>query len=103
MKSLYDTSNITTAIGSAFISPNECDSNGEPANVVDGLFAIARSIEGLTAAVTKVAHGGIDGPTGLEALAMTINGGRNDDWPSVVGAIREGFDALGDAVRDAQQ
>jgi hypothetical protein len=28
-----------------FESPNELDSNGEPANVVDGLFAIARSLD----------------------------------------------------------
>ena len=32
-------------------SPNEADSNGEAANVVDGLFAIARAIERLAAAV----------------------------------------------------
>jgi hypothetical protein len=29
------------ALRDALISPNECDSNLEPANVVDGLFAIA--------------------------------------------------------------
>jgi hypothetical protein len=33
------------------VSTNESDSNGEPANVVDGLFAIARAIEALAAAV----------------------------------------------------
>ena len=42
------------------ISPNEADRNFEPANVVDGLFAIARamwdiakSIDNLTEAVKK--------------------------------------------------
>jgi hypothetical protein len=35
------------AIRGALISPNESDPNGEAANVVDGLFAIARAIEQL--------------------------------------------------------
>lgn len=35
---------IAKAIYHVFESPNECDSNGEIANVVDGLYAIARSI-----------------------------------------------------------
>lgn len=39
-KALYET----------LISPNESDSNFEPANVVDGLFAIARAINRLAAA-----------------------------------------------------
>jgi hypothetical protein len=49
--SLYDTDTTTTAIARVFISPNEADSNGEPANVVDGLFAIARAIGDLADAV----------------------------------------------------
>lgn len=43
------------ALGASFISPNEADSNGESANVVDGLFAIARAIDRLAAAVTAAA------------------------------------------------
>jgi hypothetical protein len=36
-------------------SPNECDSDtNTPANVVDGLFAIARAIHGLAEAVKAV-------------------------------------------------
>lgn len=35
---------IAQAIWHNLQSPNECDSNGEVANLVDGLFAIARSI-----------------------------------------------------------
>jgi len=38
---------LTTALETAFVSPNECDSNMEAANVVDGLFAIARAISSL--------------------------------------------------------
>ena len=107
------TTDTGNAIRGALISPNESDSNGEPANVVDGLFAVARAIsdlagaqthnaERLAQAVTRIAHGGIEEPTGLEALSMTINGGRNGDWPSVRGAILEGFEALASAIRDTR-
>lgn len=34
-------------------SPNEQDSNGETANIVDGLFAIARAIESLAKAIKE--------------------------------------------------
>lgn len=34
-------------------SPNECDSNMEPANVVDGLFAIARAMTRIAKAIEK--------------------------------------------------
>ena len=40
-------------IASRLCSPNEQDSNGETANVVDGLFAIARAIERLAKAIEK--------------------------------------------------
>lgn len=39
------------AIANALVSVNESDSNGEAANVVDGLFAIARSIRRLAEAI----------------------------------------------------
>ncbi len=39
------------AIAAALISPNETDRNFEPANVVDGLFAIARAIDRLAGSV----------------------------------------------------
>jgi hypothetical protein len=35
---------VALAITHSLISTAEADSNGEPANVVDGLFAIARAI-----------------------------------------------------------
>ena len=41
------------AIRGTLLSPNEHDSNGEIANVVDGLFAIARAIEHLAGAVDR--------------------------------------------------
>jgi hypothetical protein len=35
---------IANAILKTLISPNECDTNFEAANVVDGLFAVARAL-----------------------------------------------------------
>lgn len=49
------------AIRDSLISPNECDQNMENANVVDGLFAIARSIERLAKAVESIGYNGIPG------------------------------------------
>lgn len=43
------------AIAQSQISTNEVDANGEPANVVDGLFAIARALEGIAAALELLA------------------------------------------------
>ena len=45
---LKDIANVLQAV---FVSPNETDSNWEDANVVDGLFAIARSIQRLASVV----------------------------------------------------
>lgn len=39
------------AIENCFISPNEADSNWEAANVVDGLFAIARAIRAVSTSI----------------------------------------------------
>jgi hypothetical protein len=42
---------IEDALNDTLSSPNEYDTNGEQANVVDGLFAIARAITRLAKAV----------------------------------------------------
>lgn len=39
------------AIARAFITPNEQDSNGEPGNVADGLFAIAKGLFEIAGAI----------------------------------------------------
>lgn len=44
---------IADAINLNFTSPNECDTNGESANVVDGLFCIARAIHKLAEAIRE--------------------------------------------------
>lgn len=47
-----DESRIAAAIKTTLISPNEVDRNSEAANVVDGLFAIARAIQRLADAAS---------------------------------------------------
>ena len=42
---------VGDALRGTLISPNESDSNLEAANVVDGLFAIARAISELASAI----------------------------------------------------
>jgi len=44
-------SDIARAIKYAFSSPNECDSNGEEANIVDAIYMLARAINRLADAV----------------------------------------------------
>lgn len=46
-----DGQRIAHAIATVFVSPNEMDRNMEHANVVDGLFAIARALEDIAAAI----------------------------------------------------
>jgi hypothetical protein len=46
---------IGESIKFCLVSPNECDSNWENANVVDGLFAIARAIRSLADAIRESA------------------------------------------------
>ena len=53
---LSDGENIALALARVFESPNETDSNGECANVVDGLFAIARALDAVSRSVDAVAH-----------------------------------------------
>ena len=50
-----DDDTIQEAIREVFISPNEEDRNSEPANVVDGLFAIARSLSAVAESLDRVA------------------------------------------------
>lgn len=42
---------LAEAIRGVFVSPNESDRNFEDANVVDGLFAIARALDRIAVAV----------------------------------------------------
>lgn len=44
-------SDLGDSLRAVLESPNEWDSNGEPANVVDGLFAIARALNRVAKAI----------------------------------------------------
>jgi len=41
---MIETKDLRMALSDVFVSPNEMDSNMEAANIVDGLFAIARAL-----------------------------------------------------------
>lgn len=43
-----------------FTAPNIADEHGFPSNVVDGLFAVARAIEGLTEALQGKEKSGVE-------------------------------------------
>jgi hypothetical protein len=45
---------LAKALADALFSPNELDRNMEPANVVDGLFAIARALNRVATAIDNV-------------------------------------------------
>lgn len=51
---MYDTDKLARAIEFALTSPNEMDSNMETANIVDGVYRLARAIEHLAKAVDTV-------------------------------------------------
>jgi predicted RNA-binding protein associated with RNAse of E/G family len=44
---------LANAISAALISPNEYDTNYEAANVVDGLFALARALNRVAAQLKR--------------------------------------------------
>ena len=50
----YLAERLAGAVWGTLQSPNESDSNGEPANVVDGLYAIAKAIHHLARATEGV-------------------------------------------------
>lgn len=57
------TNEVADAIVHTLQSPNEMDRNLEAANVVDGLFAIARAINRLASVIERVAPTDASQPT----------------------------------------
>jgi hypothetical protein len=51
MQPMIKKPDVAQALRETLISPNECDANLEPANVVDGLFAIARALMAVAKAI----------------------------------------------------
>jgi len=82
MKTNTNTKRVMEAIRATLISPNECDSNMEAANVVDGLFAIARAINRVATAINDA---------GFDKLVPALN--------SVAGALG-GLDSVAAAVSE---
>lgn len=52
MNSNLEAAEALRGIAAHLTSPNECDSNMEPANVVDGLFAISRALNLVAQAIS---------------------------------------------------
>jgi hypothetical protein len=72
-----------------FISQAEEDSHGDRANVVDGLFAIARAIEGLSRSMDRLGTKGATTPFGaIELLSSEIK----DGFAKLAEAISESRD-----------
>ncbi len=53
---------IAEAVLATLISPNESDRNGESANVVDGLFAIARGLQAIARNLERLGPNGASAP-----------------------------------------
>jgi hypothetical protein len=63
---------LAEALRAVLVSPNECDSNLEPANVVDALFAAGRIVNyGLKA--VAAADNSARNATGLLELARAVD------------------------------
>lgn len=76
-----DTSNV---LWETLRSVNESDQNFEPANVVDGLFAIARGLESVARAIHALGFNDAATPMGtMEGLSVQV---------------KEGLDAIGTAI-----
>jgi hypothetical protein len=81
---------VAKAIKYALVSPNELDSNGEPANVVDALYVIGRGIHRLATAVEKLGLNEANTSMGavellakeVRGLGAAVRGEEPEDWPS---------------------
>jgi hypothetical protein len=62
------TDQLAKALTACLQSPNESDRNGEDANVVDGLFAIARSLDKVASALRML--GTNDAATSMGAIEV---------------------------------
>jgi len=65
-----------------FYSPNECDKNGEQANIVDGLFCLARAVDRFTEAYEGAKT---DESEKRHSLDVVLD----DNLPNITGIMRE--------------
>jgi len=87
---------IAGALWGTFQSPNERDRNLEAANVVDGLFAIARALERLADAVHRLGTNDASTNMGaIEVLSLEVKNG--------FGLLRSAISELADCTAAAKQ
>ena len=90
---------IADAMRNCLVSPNESDSNGEIANAVDGLFAIARALDHVAIQLKYLGNGDAATPMGaIENLAKEIHDGFADLSSSLDGI----GERIGDLKHDSQ-
>lgn len=60
-------------LGNCFVSPNESDSNGEEANIVDAIFAMSRSLREIAHSIDRLGLNNADTKLGaIEVLSKEI-------------------------------
>jgi len=74
----------------SLVSPNESDSNLEPANITDGLFAISRALDRIADKLALLGNAG----------AITTEGGEIGAIEGLSMQIKEGLEAIASAVPD---
>jgi hypothetical protein len=80
------------ALMEVLVSPNEHDSNLEAANVVDGLFAIARGLDRIATSIDNLGTGNASTPLGaIELLSKEVKDGFSSLSSAVETGIREGL------------
>jgi hypothetical protein len=85
---------IVDMLGEVFVSPNESDRNGEPTNVVDGLFAIARALTAIAHNLDRLGTNGASSPMGaVEFLACEVKSGLDR-----LGELASAADRIADAI-----
>ncbi len=63
----------------AFVSPNKSDRNGEEANMVDGLFAISRSLKEVAKSIDRLGLNDANTQMGaIELLAKEVKDLKHD-------------------------
>ena len=70
---MNDSHELANAIRETLFSENEADRNGEAANVVDGLFEIARGLYAIAGSIQRLGNAEASTPYGgLESLGMQL-------------------------------
>lgn len=85
---------IATALLNTLTSPNESDSNFEEANVVDGLFAIARALHSIENTILPKEVTGTQHPVTGEYIGC---------FTEAVMSIASGLHRLADAVESLKE